>query len=139
MNWQGVGKLLIVTRDHVARGWCNRGPAKSASGSVVLDPTSLAAVAWSPIGGLMVAAQKYRQPWERVTDEGSALSGAVDCIREAAGLSNRGAPLKLVADWNDALEDTADGTAAEQCLRILNRAVEPFEADAHLARAAGDR
>lgn len=149
MNWRGVGFLLVHARDLVARGWCNHGPAKYANGSPCLDPISPAAVAWSPIGALMAAAHRYNQPWERVTEgtrdasghvtSGTALFGALDAIREAAGLSTRTAMLKAIADWNDALEDDGDGTAAQKCLRILNRAVEPFEAGALFARAAGDR
>lgn len=149
MNWRGVGRLLLDVRDMVRRGWCNHGPAKSATGSFVLDPASPHAVAWSPTGALMVAAKRYHLDWERANEHtrdgrgnvtsGSSIFYALDAIREAAALSSRGPVLKAIADWNDGLEDDGDGTAAEKCLRILNRAVEPFEADAQLARAAGGR
>jgi hypothetical protein len=65
----------------------------------------------------MVAGRRSNQPWERVTEgtrdvrgqvtSGSALFGAVEAIREAAGLSTRGSTLKVVSPTGTTRSRTA--------------------------------
>lgn len=152
MNWPLAGELLLTAYAYVQRGWCQKGPARNARGGFVLFPEldeDNEAVAWSVIGALMRACRDHGVSWQRANEvqrdkEGNITSAspiflALDCVREAAGLSNRRPMLHAIGDWQDSLEDSpVHGTAREQFMRIMSRAVEPFRAQ-RLFTAAGGR